>query len=419
MNPPRTAPLPSTADVARARCRVAPLSRALGASLVLATALATSACGGSSAAPPTVTPKTSSTTTPTLRAQIAPTDDDAGGTSSEVFARAGDDMTTGKLAPARVLYDRVVAAERASLPAGAATSELGRAAAYNAGLCSEQLGDSKDARDRFRELASASPDTPEAIDANMRRGRLDVEVEDYDDLALAAASLLARKDVAVGDRVEGLALQAIALVASKDATGAEKDVLEGQKVVDAADDAHPLSPRNLAAFYFAKGELLRARGEAIELNPPGADFGTKLETRCQRLLDAEDAYVASIGTQEVDWAVRDGVRVAYLYTSLHDDLMTIQPPKQANTDARKALFRGAMHLRYRILLQKGLGTLEHTLNLEERTDVKTGWLQRARDAKATLDKELADEKAEIAKLPYSEAELQKALDDLSKPKSSP
>ncbi len=73
-----------------------------------------------------------------------------------------------------------------------------------------------------------------------------------------------------------------------------------------------------------------------------------------------------------------------------------------------------MRLRYRILLQKGLTMMEHTVMLGERTGEASPWIDRARAAKGELEKGLQEQKAALAKLPYSEKELQKALDDLAK-----
>jgi hypothetical protein len=385
------------------------LALLLGAGPIVACTGATG--GGAHSLAKTNEPKTP----PTTKAQIAPTDDDEGGPATEVFERAKLAMESSKWRVARTLFDRIVAAEAAEATAGAAPSPMSRAASYNAALCSEQLDDSLDARDRFRTLAAAADASPDAIDALLRRGRLDVELEDWADLSQASSSLLARTDLAPGDRGEALALQAVALVEAKELTSAEKNVVTAERLLFPQGDDSTAPPQNAAAFWFAKGEVIRAKGALISLNPPPPDFGVKMESRCQAILDAEDAYVEAIKTGQLRWAVRAGVRVASLYTALHSDLVAIPPPKSATTDAKKELFRGAMSLRYRILLEKGLGTLEHTLNLEPTTGVKSAWFARAREARDALNKELEAEKASLKKLPYTEEQLQKALDDLSKP----
>lgn len=354
---------------------------------------------------------------PTVTAQIVPTDDDAGGTPVEVFERAKLEMAAGKVVHARALFDRVAAADAAEHPE---STSLRRAAMYNAALCSEDLDDARDARDRFRDLAKASPGITDAVDADLRRARLDVELEDWSDLGIAASTLLAAKDLVKNDRAEALALQGLAMLhGQKDIASATKTINSAVKTLDSKDSAVP--PHNAAAVHFARGDLLRAEGNAIAFTDPehpgapivSADFPIKMETRCQKVLDAQDEYIESINTRDLRWAVRSGVRVASMYIDLHAAVIAIPPPKAATTEEKKQLFRGAMLLRYRILLEKGLGTLDRTLNLEKAVNAKTTWLDHARKAKATLEKQLLDEKAELAKLPYTEAELKKALDDIS------
>ncbi|MFI5300644.1 MAG: hypothetical protein ACHREM_21390, partial [Polyangiales bacterium] len=370
------------------------------------------ACGGAANPSPTTPTTASTSTSATIGTEIAPTDDDAGGKAAEVFARAQKEMDAGKLAHARLLFDRVVAADRAQTSDGATLTSMGRAAAYNGALCAERLEESKDARDRFRALALTIGDTADAIDAQLRRSRLDVEIEDYADLGVGASALLARAELLSGDRAEALAMQGIALLQRGDAATADKTIHAALKTLLPTDDALPAS-QNAAAVHFAHGELLRTKGDAIVFIPVTPDFPDKMEARCQSILDAQEAYIEAIKTHEMRWAVRAGLRVASMYIGLHDALLEIPPPASATTDDKRALFRGAMRLRYRILLEKGLGTLQRTLSLAPATGVKTTWLDRAREAKEQLEKHLADEKAEIAKLPYTEEQLQKALDDLA------
>src|SRR5205814_465658 len=135
--------------------------------------------------------------------------------------------------------------------------------------------------------------------------------------------------------------------------------------------------------------------------------------------DAEEAYIDAIKTKEVNWGVRAGLRVASMYVDLHEALLVIPPPKSATTEEKKALIRGALRLRYRILLEKGLGTLDRTINLEKAAAASTGWLAHAKKAKADVEKLLEDEKMELKKLPYTEEQLQKAFDDLGKNGSTP
>jgi len=307
------------------------------------------ACGGAqktTATTPAATTARPAGTPVTTTAQIVPTDDDAGGTATEVFERAKAEMTAGKYAHARLLFDRVVKADAAQNTSGPPSS-LGRAAAYNAALCSENLDEHKDARDRFRALASASPGTADAVDGELRRGRIDLELEDWNDLGLAANALLGWKELARPDRAEALALQGLSMLhGAKDLASAEKTIASAVKLIEQKDKPDEVPPpHNLAAVRFAKGDLLRAQASAIvfldEKDPKApivaADFPNKMETRCQKILDAQDEYVEAINTRELKWAVRSGLRVASMYIELHDAVIVIPPPKAATTEDNKQL----------------------------------------------------------------------------------
>jgi hypothetical protein len=119
---------------------------------------------------------------------------------------------------------------------------------------------------------------------------------------------------------------------------------------------------------------------------------------------------------DAHWSAMAGYRVGELYKSLHEELMRIQPPEGA-TGAKAQLFEGAMRLRYSVLLEKGLAMMEHTLTLAERTGEKSEWVRRAADAKQTLEASVRAEQAALAKLPYSRADLEKALQDLANKKT--
>jgi hypothetical protein len=105
-----------------------------------------------------------------------------------------------------------------------------------------------------------------------------------------------------------------------------------------------------------------------------------------------------------------GFRVGQLYQRLHADVMSA--PFQPKDIKQQQLFEGAMRLRYRVLLEKGLAMMEGTVRLGERTGESTPWIARAREAKAQLERSLAEERAALARLPYTEQELRDALAEL-------
>jgi hypothetical protein len=173
-------------------------------------------------------------------------------------------------------------------------------------------------------------------------------------------------------------------------------------------------PVAVAQLRFALGELRRTRSERISFEPLPPDFVEKLEDRCVGLLEAQAAYAMAVRSIDPHWAAMSGYRVGEMYRKLHRDLMQIPPPATSRTEKQKQMFFAFMHVRYRVLLEKGLKELDQTIALGERTSDSSAWIQRAREAKAEMDVALADEKAQIAKMPFTEAEVNAALDLLQK-----
>ena len=85
------------------------------------------------------------------------------------------------------------------------------------------------------------------------------------------------------------------------------------------------------------------------------------------------------------------------YSSAHDDIeralqsaiaklgktkvnpnTKIAPPPASKTEIKKKMFYAFMHVRYRVLLEKGLREIEQTIALGERIADSSAWIERAR-----------------------------------------
>jgi hypothetical protein len=207
-----------------------------------------------------------------------------------------------------------------------------------------------------------------------------------------------------------IALGALAL---SDLDTARYHIAKGRHVVDehGLDRAGRL-PRDLAQLFFALGELRRRLGEAVRLSPPPDEFASEFERRCQLLLDAQTAYSDTMRAYDAHWSAMAGYRVGELYERLHSELMSITPPKSAKTERQRQLFEGAMRLRYAVLLDKGLAMMEHTLAMAERTGQQSAWVKRAELSRERIIKARQTEQEALDKLPFSRADLERALNEL-------
>jgi tetratricopeptide (TPR) repeat protein len=295
---------------------------------------------------------------------------------------------------------------------------------FDLGLSLEGLEQRAEARDTFLDLARRFPEGPKARAALVRAATLDAYLEDWTALEAIGEELLARPDLEDLDRIVALGARGLARVEqiefgrvvdpSRDVQ-ASSDILEG---LDLSDRFHygdrDVLPVAIAQLRFALGELRRVRSERIAFEPLPPDFVAKLDERCGGLLEAQAAYAQAVRSVDPHWAAMSGYRVGEMYRRLHHDLMQIPPPATSRTPRQKEIFYAFMHIRYRVLLEKGLREIDQTVALGERTNDSSSWISRAREARDEMQTALTDEKAQIERMPFTEEEVAKALDEMGK-----
>jgi|HubBroStandDraft_1064217.scaffolds.fasta_scaffold19848_2 hypothetical protein len=286
---------------------------------------------------------------------------------------------------------------------------------FDLGLACEGLQERARARDTFLDLARKFPSDAKARPSLVRAATLDAYLEDWTALDDIGQVLLARPDIDDVDRLVALGARGLARVETGDDAHASKDILDG---LELADQLHygdrDVLPVAVAQLRFALAEMRRVRSERIHLDPTMPDYLTKLEERCGGLLEAQQAYAQAVRSVDPHWATMSGYRVGEMYRGLHRDLMSIPAPAQSKTNKQQQIFFAFMHLRFRILLEKGLREIDQTIALGERTNDSSPWVARARDSKVEMETALEEEKAEIKRMPFTEDEVLKALELLQK-----
>jgi len=329
------------------------------------------------------------------------------GTAEELFAKGEASLVAQRWQEAADALEALLAAE----PDGSRTPS----ALLDLGMAYEGLDRREDARDRYHQLADRYPNDRNARTALANACALHVYLEEWPRLVETANALLARTDIDEVDRMVGLGARGLGEVEVGQIDKAAKDIEDGLDVVEENHyGALNRLPVPAAQLRFALGELRRARSEQISLNPPGPDFLFKIDERCTLLLSAQNAFADAIRSVDPHWAAMSGYRVGEMYRRLHHDLMEIPPVAAAKTERQKQLHYGMMHVRYRVLLEKGIEMMNRTLALADKTHGESSWVHRARDAKKEMELALDEEKAQLAKLPFTEEELQKALDILQR-----
>jgi hypothetical protein len=284
------------------------------------------------------------------------------------------------------------------------------------GIAREMLAEREQAQRTLRELVQAYRAATEATQALQRLANLAAYGEDWPTLAGLADELLQRQPNDDILRMAGLGARALVRIAQGDDLRAMHDAQDGLDLMEATHyGAGGRLPVAAAQLRFALAEIRRVRSERIRFeSTPTESFIARFEQRCAMLLDAQSAFTDAIRSEDPRWAAMSGYKVGEMYRTLHRDLMAIPPTKGANTKDKRQLFFAMMHVRYRVLLEKGSDMMIRTVALGEKLNDASTWLTKAQATKLEIDKAIAEERETIAHLPYTEEEVQKALDILKK-----
>jgi hypothetical protein len=329
----------------------------------------------------------------------------------ELAARAAQALVDRRWRDAARDYGTLVLAE----PAGPQAAEY----LFDLGLALEGCQERSRARDAFLDLSRRFPGSARARVALVRAATLDAYLEDWSALEAIGDSLLAQEGADDIERLVALGARGLGRVELGDDRAASQDILDGLELADRLHyGARDVLPVAVAELHFALGELRRIRSERIQLGPLAPnfrdeDFLVPFDRRCGGLLEAQAAYAQAVRSVDPHWAAMSGYRVGEMYRALHADLMRLSPDA-SKSDAKKQMFFAFMHVRYRVLLEKGLREIEQTIALGERIADSSAWIERARGAKAQMLAVLDDERAQIAAMPFTEAEVREALNQLEK-----
>lgn len=332
-------------------------------------------------------------------------------TEPDLAARAARALVEQRWREAARDYGTLVLAE----PDGPLVSEY----LFHLGLALEGCQERARARDTFLDLSRRFPGSPRSRAALVRAATLDAYLEDWRALEAIGDSLIAETGADDIERLVALGARGLGRVELGDDHGASPDILDGLELADRLHyGARDVLPVAVAELRFALGELRRIRSERIVFAPLAPDFRDEdflgpLDRRCAGLLEAQSAYAQAVRSVDSHWAAMAGYRVGEMYRALHDDLMRVSP-QASKSETQKKMFYAFMHVRYRVLLEKGLREIDQTLALGKRIADSSLWMDRARGARAEMLAALDDERAQIAAMPFTEAEVQEALSLLEK-----
>lgn len=333
----------------------------------------------------------------------------------EILERADAALAAESYAEAESLYARALEHDL--------TGEFRLRSLLGVGTARDLAANSLGALEAYERYVGIAPEGLARRRIEVRAVRLLVYLERYD-AAEKRARIVDASDLGPLERVALLAARALGALERGDEATAEHEISAARGILDPLGvDFVERLPLDVAALAFAEGELARRRAGRIRFDPLPPDFADVLEARCRLVLDAQARYSEAMRAKNVHYSAMAGVRVGELYRELHHDLLTMPPPAAATTLEKRQLVEGALRLRYAVLLDKAAAMMESTLGLLARSEAAAvepdrDWSARARASLEAIERARRDEERALGALPYTRAQLERALRDLEAKKAS-
>jgi len=176
--------------------------------------------------------------------------------------------------------------------------------------------------------------------------------------------------------------------------------------------------RSTAWVSFASGEIAAEAARQVGFDPVPDDVARVLEVRCRHMVAAQSAYAEAMRLQSGRLRLIAGQRIAVLYLELHRDILAAPLPRELSGTRQRPVAKGALLLRYEVLLEKAEQMLRITLEGTKDTMEARPVRRRVENALADVVTQRAAHAAEVEGLPASRDELRRILESLGAPSTA-
>lgn len=307
--------------------------------------------------------------------------------AAELFSRATELLNQQRCPAAVELYDRVFTEF--------GSSRYASAAAYNAGLCLQALGDFEGSAQRYTRVRDGEPGSEDRRDATFQLAEVSIQLERWPQVLLLADELLALPDLGPPERLEAMARRSQGLLGSQRLDEAENYARGALTYFRAQPPGTIRDEFFAAACTYVVAETYRERQSALSFPADAEGQKQTLLRRAELIVRAQQEYLAAMGFQNVDnyhWAAASGYRLGAMYDDLWHAVTHAPVPASVPASARAAYHANLTDL-IRPLVRNAMRYWEATQLSIERAGIKTSWSEKIEADLARVRSELLDEPA--------------------------
>lgn len=242
------------------------------------------------------------------------------------------------------------------------------AAALNAGVCLEELGQADAAEATYRLIVDGLPRSRDWPAAATRLADLLLREQKPQQAAAVWERFVGLSSLATEERLQALAALAEARLAAGQDFQAEKELRRLLALYKEREQEEYLDSALAARAEYLLGQLAEERFRQAPLRLPEEQMEQDLEAKAGLLLEAQSCYLRAIRLADALWATRAGYRIGQLYLELHRALAEAPVPADLNQE-ETCVYRRLLAERTAVLLRKALRVLEQTLEIADRTGI--------------------------------------------------
>jgi len=276
-------------------------------------------------------------------------------------------------------------------------SRWDRVATFNGGLALEKGKRFAEAVPHFERMVSLVSGSKDAQDALFRLAACHEGLADWKSMRRVGDEILKPhyKDMAIGDRIAGLAVRGRAAEGLGELALAERDYRMALELFrDHLEERGLDKSPHVSLAQFRIGEIYRALFGSIRFKLPLDRMARDLEDKSNFFLMAQSAFLRALRLQHPDWAVVAGFRLGTLYETMYEDMLAAEVPTDLNEE-EVAIYEEELRSKIRPLLVRAIDIYERNLRLGQRFGKRDDWMQKT-EASLTRLQDLLREDARRA-----------------------
>ncbi|MCW5807048.1 MAG: tetratricopeptide repeat protein [Deltaproteobacteria bacterium] len=257
---------------------------------------------------------------------------------------------------------------------------------FNVAAILDGQGDYKGTVAALLELVQQYPESRESVEGHLYIAALQAEHKEWSDAAATLSDVLGRKNLTYADRIEANARRGYVEIELKHYDLA--DTFLDDAVASWRAAARIEDPYYIAMAHYYRGETMHRRFAEAPVRLPDDQLITDLEHKRALAVKAYDRWVESLHFKHAYWATAAGYQMSQIFVELWEDHVKAPYPTKLAPAGRPTYVK-EVHDRVREHLTKALDGHKMNVELAKAYGVDTEWSKSSVERAAAIEQMIA------------------------------